>query len=74
MPGVVKLDAVPKGVPMVGSSYQLYVAGDPLAERSTIPGPHREPSVPIGADGTVWIVAVTVVRGPSQFSALTALT
>ena len=60
MLGVVKLLPDPNNVPPVEASYHLIVPV-PDADKLTVPVPHLAPSVPVGTDGTVFIVAVTAV-------------
>jgi hypothetical protein len=58
-------------LPAVAASYHLKVpAVALLAARVTIPGPHVEPAVTVGAVGTAMIVAATDLRAPSQLAAL----
>ena len=60
MLGVVKLFPVDNKVPPVEALYHLIVPV-PDADNATVPVPHLAPSVPVGTDGTVLIVAVTAV-------------
>jgi hypothetical protein len=60
MLGVVKLLPVDNNVPSVESEYHLMVPV-PVAESVTIPVPHLDSPVPVGADGTALTVAVTAV-------------
>ena len=58
--GVVKLVPVPSEEPPVEAEYQLIVPALAVAPRSTVPVPHRDPSVmPVMV--IVLIVAVTAV-------------
>ena len=50
----------PNNVPPVDALYHLIVPV-PDADKLTVPDPHLAPSVPIGADGTAFTVAVTAV-------------
>ena len=65
MLGVVKLvtpDPPVNTVPAVETAYQSMV--DPVAgvaEMTTVPVPHLEPAMPVGAAGTAPIVATTAV-------------
>jgi len=63
MAGVVKLVVpVAKAVPPVALAYQSMVVPVPSeAINTTVPVPHLELSVPLGADGIAFIVAVTAV-------------
>jgi hypothetical protein len=62
MLAVVKLAPDANKEPPVGFAYQSIVVPVPsTAEMVTVPVPHLEPSVPVGAGGTVFIVAVTAV-------------
>ena len=63
MPGVVKLvDPLNSNVPPVDASYQSTVVPATLdADIVTVPGPHLELLVPVGAAGTVFTVAATGV-------------
>ena len=47
-------------VPAVDAVYHLIVPV-PVADKLTVPVPHLAALVPVGADGTVFIVAVTAV-------------
>ena len=59
--GVIKLvDPLNNNVPPVDASYHLMVPV-PDADNPTVPAPHLAALVPVGADGTVFIVAVTAV-------------
>ena len=60
MLGVVKLLPLANNVPPVDASYHLMVPV-PDADKLTVPVPHLAALVPVGADGTVFIVAVTAV-------------
>jgi hypothetical protein len=52
-----------KGVPPVAAAYQSMVSPEPAAaDIVTVPVPQREPPVPLGTDGLLLMVAVTVVR------------
>ena len=57
---MVKLFPLPNNVPPVEALYHLIVPV-PEADKLTVPVPHLAPSVPVGADGTVFTVAVTAV-------------
>ena len=61
--GVVKLfEPASNNVPPDAASYQSMVSPAPgVAEMVTVPVPHLEPTVPVGAAGTAFIVAVTAV-------------
>ena len=63
MLGVIKLvDALNNSVPPVDASYQSTVVPAALdADIVTVPVPHRELAVPVGAVGTAFTVAVTGV-------------
>ena len=63
MPGVVKLvDPLNNSVPPVDASYQSTVVPAALdADIVTVPVPHLELAVPVGAAGTVLTVATTAV-------------
>jgi hypothetical protein len=63
MLGVVKLVAVvDKAVPPVATSYQSTVIPPAtVAESATVPVPHLEPAVPVGAVGNAFTVAITAV-------------
>ena len=63
MPGVVKLvDPLNNSVPPVDASYQSTVVPAALdADIVTVPVPHLELPVPVGAAGTVFTVATTAV-------------
>lgn len=50
--GVVKLAELPNNVPPVAAEYQRVVL-QPEAERLTVPVPHLEPAVVVGAEGRV---------------------
>ena len=50
-----------KTVPPVATSYQSITFPALLAEILTVPVPHLEPLVPVGAVGIVFTVAVTAV-------------
>ena len=64
---MVKFEPVPKTDPPVAAEYQVSVPPEqPVAERSTVPGPHREEGTPVGAMGIGFTVATTGARGPSQ--------
>ena len=60
MLGVVKLLPDPNNVPPVEALYHLIVPV-PDADKATVPVPHLAPSVPVGADGAAFTVAVTAV-------------
>ena len=62
MDGVVKLfEPVNNNVPPDAASYQSMVSPAPgVAEIFTVPVPHLELPVPVGAAGTAFTVAVTV--------------
>ena len=62
MDGVVNAAPVPNEDPPESAAYQVYTppAGElPEAESDTVPEPHTEPGVPVGAVGLT--VMVTVV-------------
>jgi len=63
MLGVIKLvDALNNSVPPVDASYQSTVVPAALdADIVTVPVPHLELPVPVGAAGTVFTVATTAV-------------
>ena len=49
-------------VPLVEAAYQSIVSPAPAdADKPTVPVPHLDASVPVGADGTAFTVAVTAV-------------
>jgi hypothetical protein len=59
--GVVNGEPVPTCVPPVAASYHFNVPpAHPDAVRLTVPGPHREPPVPVGATGIGLTVITTV--------------
>ena len=60
MLGVVKLLPDSNNVPPVEASYHLIVPV-PDADKPTVPVPHLAALVPVGADGTAFMVAVTAV-------------
>ena len=60
MLGVVKLFPLSNKVPPVESEYHLMVPV-PFADKPTVPVPHLEAIVPVGADGTAFTVAVIIV-------------
>jgi hypothetical protein len=65
--GVVKLPPVPNELPPVRLLNQFMVSPPTsVALKVTVPGPQREPFVPIGAAGIGFIVAVTGVLGLSH--------
>ena len=71
MLGVVKLVPVPIEDPPVATLYQLSVPpAQPDAPKATVPVPQRELSVPVGAAGIGFTVAITSVLGPSHPAAL----
>ena len=70
MLGVVKGEPVPIDEPPLAAVYQLSVPAQPEAESITVPVPHLDPFVPVGAAGIGFIVAITSVLGPSQPAAL----
>jgi hypothetical protein len=60
--GVVKLVPDANAEPPVGFAYQSIVVPVPSeAEMVTVPVPQLDPFVPVGAAGTAFTVAVTVV-------------
>ena len=60
MLGVVKLFPLSNKVPPVDAEYHLMVPL-PVADKPTVPVPHLEALVPVGADGTAFTVAVIIV-------------
>jgi hypothetical protein len=60
---VVNVPPLPNRFPPVAASYQSIVVGVLLldAEMVTVPGPHREPLVPVALFGSAFIVATTAV-------------
>jgi hypothetical protein len=71
MLGVVKLVPVPMEDPPVATLYHVSVPpAHPDALNTTVPVPQRDPSIPVGAAGIGFTVAVTCVLGPSQPAAL----
>jgi hypothetical protein len=61
MDGVVKLLPVPKAIVLVLVAYHSIVPANIVeAESATVPGPHLEPAVPMGAVTTVATTAVLV--------------
>jgi len=66
MPGVVKGEPVPIDDPPLATVYQLSVPAHPDAVSITVPVPHLDPFVPVGAAGMGLTVAITSVLGPSQ--------
>ena len=68
--GVVKeVTPVPpvSGEPPLAAAYQSTVTlGPTVAERLTVPDPQRDAPVPIGAEGSVWMVtnAVSLTEQP----------
>ena len=67
---MVKLIPVPIELPPLAAAYQFNVPVQPEAPSTTVPVPQREPSVPVGAAGIGFTVAITSVLGPSQPAAL----
>jgi hypothetical protein len=63
MLGVVKGLPVPTCVPPVAASYHFNVPVHPVAVKFTVPVPHLEDPVPVGAAGTGLTVPVTCVLG-----------
>ena len=63
MEGVVKLfEPVSNKVPPVAALYQSIASPAPgVADMLTVPVPHLEPPVPVGAAGTAFIVAMIAV-------------
>ena len=67
MEGVVKLLPVPNELPPLETAYHVNTPPEqPEALSGTVPGPHREASVPTGKAGTEFTVATTSVLGPSH--------
>ncbi len=61
--GVVYVPVVASKVPPEDALYQANVApAGAVAERMTVPVPHRLAPVTVGASGTAFTVAVTAVR------------
>ena len=48
---VVNGEPVPMDEPPLDAAYQVRVPVQPDAPNTTVPVPHREPSIPVGADG-----------------------
>ena len=71
MDGVVKPGPVPNDDPPLDTLNQFKVPpAQPDADSATVPFPHLEFVVTVGAAGIALIIAVTAVRGPSQPAAL----
>jgi hypothetical protein len=65
--GVTNGEPVPTCAPPVAASYHFNVPpAQPEALRLTVPVPHCEPFVPIGAEGLELIVTTNVALGPSH--------
>ena len=63
MEGVTKVLEAEVNSPLpVDAEYQSITFPAEDAEIETVPVPQRAPSVPVGEEGTVFTVAVTVVR------------
>ena len=64
MDDVVKeFELLSNGDPPEAAAYQSIVSPAPgVAEMLTVPVPHLEPPVPVGAEGILFIVATTAVR------------
>src|SRR6478672_1411584 len=64
--GVVKEDPVPMEEPPEAALYHESVPVQPEAVSVTVPGPHLEDPVPVGAAGIGLTVALTCALGPSH--------
>ena len=61
MLGVVQGEPVPKDAPPAAAAYQFKVPALAVADKLTVPVPHRSPGVEPVTVGTVLMVAVTAV-------------
>ena len=48
-------------MPPDAAAYQSITLPDETADITTLPAPQRDPSVPVGAEGIAFMVAVTAV-------------
>jgi hypothetical protein len=64
--GVTKVAPVPTAVPPVAASYHLYVPVHPDAVKVTVPSPHRETPVLVGAPGIELMVTIREALGLSH--------
>ena len=57
------VEPLSNGEPPEAAAYQSIVSPAPgVAEMFTVPVPHLDPPVPVGAEGILFIVATTAVR------------